>query len=755
MAIEQNEIKKVISVDLGNTTTSLKDYKKHIDELRGSLLQLDETSEEYKNISEEIFNEQQKLNEVMKVGKTQVDAEAGSYNALTKEMADLKKQWKATGDETKRAELGGQILDINNKLKDLDASTGNFQRNVGGYEQGFSKAMSNLKGGLTSSVPAFGKVNTAMKMIAANPIGLIITALVTAFMALKKAIAGSEDQTNRMKKAFSIFHPVANAIKNVISGIADAFVWLAEKASEAITYIMRGLKDMFEAFGWDEWAGAIQESLDAMEYANELEERNIELTKQKRENLVTEAQLRLEISELETKIADKQKYSEKERLAFLDEWEKKSRQIAQMRLDAATAEYEIIRDTNALTESSTEDKDREAEAQARMINEQRAFNEEMTTITRKRSQLLGREHSAVSKITAEREKQKQKEQQLLEEEQEMVKAIEERLEDEKKTELQKLKEKYDEEYALLVKYEKNTTALTEEYESTKAKIIASKQQEAYDEAQKARQTYYDTIKSNAEQRIFDIENDADLEIQTEQEKEKAIFEVKQNALARQMNAVSLALEEEGLTEAQREELRKQYDALDQELTNNEILRSKQVKDQEKKDAEEVAEARKAAQMATLTGAASLFGALAELSEENSKEQKAFSIMETTINGLAAVIGTFKGYSEFGFWGWAAAIAQAATITASTAATINKIKSTNKNSSGSNAAVAAPRSNTNTISMTTVSPLLNEQEDINRFDTSGVKKYSDDETQNLRVYVVDQDIRDANNRAEVVEDNATF
>ena len=51
MAVEQNEIKKVITVDLGNTSTSLKDYKKHIDELRGSLLQHDESSEEYQKIA--------------------------------------------------------------------------------------------------------------------------------------------------------------------------------------------------------------------------------------------------------------------------------------------------------------------------------------------------------------------------------------------------------------------------------------------------------------------------------------------------------------------------------------------------------------------------------------------------------------------------------------------------------------------------------------------------------------------------------
>ena len=137
MAIEQNEIKKVINVDLGNTSTSLKEYKKHIDELRGSLLQLDSSSEEYAKIAQEVKDEQDKLNEVMKVGKGYTDAAEGSYNQLVQTMSDLKKQWRATADEAERTDLGKQILEINNKLKDMDASTGNFQRNVGDYANAF------------------------------------------------------------------------------------------------------------------------------------------------------------------------------------------------------------------------------------------------------------------------------------------------------------------------------------------------------------------------------------------------------------------------------------------------------------------------------------------------------------------------------------------------------------------------------------------------------------------------------------------
>lgn len=196
---ESNEIKKVITVDLGNTTTSLKEYKKHIDELRGSLLQLDETSEEYNAIAQEIADEQNKLNEVMKVGKTTTDAAEGSYNQLVQTMSELKKQWRATSDEAERTELGKQILDINTQLKELDASTGNYQRNVGDYanafEQAFGKCLDGVKkidgpigqlgGTVKNLIPVIKAINSTAitglsgikKGIAATGIGLLVVAV--------------------------------------------------------------------------------------------------------------------------------------------------------------------------------------------------------------------------------------------------------------------------------------------------------------------------------------------------------------------------------------------------------------------------------------------------------------------------------------------------------------------------------------------------------------------------------------------------
>ena len=154
----------------------------------------------------------------------------------------------------------------------------------------------------------------------------------------------------------------------------------------------------------------------------------------------------------------------------------------------------------------------------------------------------------------------------------------------------------------------------------------------------------------------------------------------------------------------------------------------------------------------------MFGALSQLSEEGSEQQKAFSIMETILNTLSAIMGIWAGYSEFGPLGYAAAIAQTATVTALGAATIAKMKAVTKDSAGSasvsglTAGVSAPSAGGSNLTMTSVNPLLDEQADLNRLNAASA---GNDRMQNVRVYVVDQDIRDANVRAQVVEDNSTF
>jgi chromosome segregation ATPase len=205
-----DEIKKVIEVDVsgaldslddlrdevvsaGYSFKSLGDAKKYIDALKASLIDLDETSDEYAERVEEIDKVQEKLNTAMKATGSRLKDAEGSYNALSKQMSELKKQFKATNDEAERNALAKQIVGINDQLKTMDASIGNFQRNVGNYEAAFTKGLS----GITKEIEALGNplaiakngviaLGNAFKALIANPVGAVIMAIVVAIKALKR-----------------------------------------------------------------------------------------------------------------------------------------------------------------------------------------------------------------------------------------------------------------------------------------------------------------------------------------------------------------------------------------------------------------------------------------------------------------------------------------------------------------------------------------------------------------------------------------
>ena len=181
---------KVLTVDTADAITSLKDFKKHLDDLKGTLLGLEQGTDEYKKVAEELRSGQQKLNDVMYESKKNSEALEGSYDHLVVKMRELKKEWRATTDEGRRNDLGNQILEINNRLKELDASTGNFQRNVGDYKNAFAEAFDKALGPL-------GKMNGTLGTLARDIKGMvplikqINTTAISGLQGIKGAIAAT------------------------------------------------------------------------------------------------------------------------------------------------------------------------------------------------------------------------------------------------------------------------------------------------------------------------------------------------------------------------------------------------------------------------------------------------------------------------------------------------------------------------------------------------------------------------------------
>lgn len=131
--------KKVVEIDV--KTQKIGELKDQIKELTRLMDSLDKESLEYNRTVDMLVDAEEELTTVMKVGKSQLSAQEGSYNALVNKMAALKKAQKAVTDEASRMRLGDKIREINDELKRIDANNGVYTRNVGNYENAIKKAL--------------------------------------------------------------------------------------------------------------------------------------------------------------------------------------------------------------------------------------------------------------------------------------------------------------------------------------------------------------------------------------------------------------------------------------------------------------------------------------------------------------------------------------------------------------------------------------------------------------------------------------
>lgn len=159
-----DEIKKIITIEVNGDQT-VKGLKEEINLLRDALLNTEQGTQEYTDTLNKLIEDQKQLTSVMNAGKAEIEAAKGSYNGLVQEMAALRKVWREVTDEASRNEIGARILEINNQLKDMDASIGNFQRNVGNYEGAIVDATKNVMQNLGQISPALGKMGQTINQL--------------------------------------------------------------------------------------------------------------------------------------------------------------------------------------------------------------------------------------------------------------------------------------------------------------------------------------------------------------------------------------------------------------------------------------------------------------------------------------------------------------------------------------------------------------------------------------------------------------
>ena len=253
---------------------TLKDLKDEVKSLRQQLDGCKVGSQEFQQTLDKLTATQQ---EVKDATKGTNDALEGSYDALVQKMGELKKIWRSTTDEVTRADIGEQIAKINAELKDMDASIGNYQRNVGDYRgqlEGMTVNIGNYNEMVRALGGSFDLVEGGLKAMGIESEGA------SKALAKMKGLMVMTNGLNSVKEGIGAFKSLTASI-----GVTTSAQWSLNAAMDAnpigaiiavVTVLITALTALVS---WMNTAGDSAESLAEQndKLTDSLEKQNYEL----------------------------------------------------------------------------------------------------------------------------------------------------------------------------------------------------------------------------------------------------------------------------------------------------------------------------------------------------------------------------------------------------------------------------------------------------------------------------------------------
>lgn len=443
---------QVIRVDTGKAVDNLKALNEYIKDLKKTMNEAKIGSGEFKKAQDELDKVIVKQKQIMNGAANENKAAAGSFNALSNQLRELKEAWKSAGDEAKRNELGKQINDVKAKLNEMNHSIGNFQDQVGNYGGVLSPLFNSLGqkidglggklGQMTGTLGAMGfsvnglvspikAVDSGFKLLATNPIIAAITLLIGLFIKVKDAIAANEELQRRWNVAMAAFQPIINVAKNALDALANAVVWVAEKVS--------GFISLFS---------------EASEQTTELAKAQDKLNMSQREFKGNENAMRAEAKAL--KLQAKETDDLNEKLRLLNESRAKLKATNQQAVDLAAEELRIAEEQAKLAPNSKEDNERIADLKQKLGQAQEKLNQEDTEYV----ELIKSADNGLKKLNTTTSTATDDTKKLADE----VERMEKTIADSSKTQIQKLEEEKRKWVEIYRQVGKNTKALEEYYD---------------------------------------------------------------------------------------------------------------------------------------------------------------------------------------------------------------------------------------------------------------------------------------------------
>jgi hypothetical protein len=308
-----------LSTTTSNTKSSQDDLNKKEKEAEQITKQLRDSEDDIVKAKIKYSNAVRDQNQILRAQVTLENEEAGTLeklraknSLLTKEREKLNLTTKAGKDRLK--EINKELDNNNKQIKTNSDALTKQKINIGNY----TSAISGLPGPIGSVIRGF---QTLYTVLVANPIGIIIGAIVGAFALLIKAFKGTEEGGDKLTRIFAQIKATVDVlfdrIKNVATTISKIFTGEAK---------LKDLKGAFKGLG-EEIKNEVKQSGLLADMMDNLEDKEIDL-------ITISAERTAKIAKLREELADTNK-TDKERLALAVESKK-------LMEEEAKAQKEII-----------------------------------------------------------------------------------------------------------------------------------------------------------------------------------------------------------------------------------------------------------------------------------------------------------------------------------------------------------------------------------------------------------------------------
>ena len=390
-------IEKVIDIKV-----DVAQAEKNVEELNKSF----ELQEKLVNdLEKEIFEYEKILN---KTSKTNLAGRKKVNDAIKESKFRLKEEKQGLKDVTKdRKKANEELKEATKNQKDYSGVVGKLDSLTGGAISGIKNMIKAVSG----ATKGFNLLKVAI-------IGTGIGALVIGIMAVVKAFKSSEAGQNKFRKLMGLIgvvvgnltdilanlgegiievftNPVESIkklkdaivenITNRITSLIDTFGFLgsaikkvfqrdfsgamedAKKAGSSYIDTMTGVKDTIDK-SKDALTGFIDEQKKELKIAGQIADQRAKADKIERQLLIDRANADRTRAELLEKAVDKEKFSASERIAFLEEAGRLEAEITDKEIAVAKIRLQTKQQENALSKSTKEDLQEEAQLKANLIN---------------------------------------------------------------------------------------------------------------------------------------------------------------------------------------------------------------------------------------------------------------------------------------------------------------------------------------------------------------------------------------------------